>query len=154
MKNDLSLIISDLSKALDSSCDKILAKATDLNGYCQAKREIHKLERDLELEFREIGILAYELYKLGVAYSPKDFEAKFEKISQLQRALKDIKINETSLNKLEEDLEHDKILIDQVSPRESVLRSEDGEELIRCKACGKANPIYVASCSFCGESLE
>ncbi|MDO5028904.1 MAG: hypothetical protein Q4E36_06520 [Bacillota bacterium] len=154
MKNDLSLIFDEVYKALDSSCDKVLAKATDLNGYCQAKRQIHKIEKDLEVEFREIGILAYEMYKLKIDYDFQDFENKFKKISLLQKELKEIKINETSLNDFHKMADYDKNLMDKKEDKPRSSSAKDQDQMTRCKACGKANPIYVAYCSSCGQKME
>lgn len=152
MKKDIDLIINELYKTLNQGRDIVLSQVNEASSYCQAKKEIKKIEDKLEIEFREIGVLSYELYKMDVDYSFEDFKEKFEKISKLQRQLKEIKIDESNFSRVKTP-NIDKNLIEPSKPTSLSLRIQDQEDLVRCKACGRANPVYVAYCSSCGEKL-
>lgn len=153
MKKDIDLIVNELYKTLNQGRDIVMTQVSEMSDYCQAKKEIKKLEDQLEIEFREIGILSYELYKMDVDYSFEDFKRKFEKISELQRQLKEIKIEPDNFNKSQRP-SIDKNLIEENMRLAFSDKNIDQEPLARCKACGKANSIYVAYCSSCGEKLE
>lgn len=153
MKKDIDLIINELYKTLNQGSDIFMTQVNEMSDYCQAKKEIKKIEDQLEIEFREIGILSYELYKMDVDYSFEDFRRKFEKISDLQRQLKEIKIEPVNFNQGQRP-GIDKNLIEEKLQGTLTDKNLNRDEMIRCKACGKPNPIYVAYCSSCGEKLD
>lgn len=153
MKKDIDLIINELYKTLNQGSDIFMTQVNEMSDYCQAKKEIKKIEDQLEIEFREIGILSYELYKMDVDYSFEDFRRKFEKISDLQRQLKEIKIDSVNFNQGQRP-GIDKNLIEKKLQGKLTDKNLNRDEMIRCKTCGKASPIYVAYCSSCGEKLD
>ncbi|WP_054252728.1 hypothetical protein [Neofamilia massiliensis] len=153
MKKDIDLIVNELYKTLNQGRDIVMTQVSEMSDYCQQKKEIKKLEDQLEIEFREIGVLSYELYKMDVAYSFDDFKRKFKKISELQRQLKEIKIDPDNFNKSQRP-SIDKNLIEEKMQTAFSDKNLDQEQMTRCKACGKANSIYVAYCSSCDEKLE
>lgn len=161
-------ILYNITKKLESSTIKILEDAGSLSENCKRKIEISDLESEIKEDFSEIGILSYELFKMGKDINMSQFERKFMAIEEKKKRLKNLSRFESldeykNLHEFEGyrektsfhnnyDLEED-IFQDDSDFLDYEEDKEDEYSLVKCGNCGYENPEYVAYCSRCGKKL-
>lgn len=138
---------------LEEGGTRLRTEAEDFGQNFKSNREIKRLESSIRDDYVSVGLLVYELHKMGKSFDIEDFSSKFESIDQKKLQLskleresseEDIFKNHTKSNK---DNQHD---LDYENTDDSY---SDVKDEIICSNCGAKNTKYVAYCSSCGTEL-
>ena len=138
-KFELNEFLNQFVEIIEEGGSKLKAEAENYTQNFKSRREISKLESQIRDDYVNIGLLVYELHKMGKTFDYSDFEEKFNSI--------DLK-KEMLLN-LEKDTKED---FEDVFKSESEDSSTE-EEPVNCPNCGTENTKFVAYCKNCGEEL-
>lgn len=132
--------------------DGISENISKFTSGLKSNSESKKLDDEIDDEYLKIGIVAYELYKMGVDLPISNFKENFLKIESLE-SLKNESFTKNASSKIEnarEDIVNDEIFdrSDSDEAREPVKIETTG-----CPHCGASNTIYAKNCVQCGAEL-
>lgn len=127
---------------LEEGGTRLRTEAEDFGQNFKSNREIKRLESSIRDDYVSVGLLVYELHKMGKSFDIEDFSSKFESIDQ----------KKLQLSKLERESSEEDIFQNHTKSNTDDSYSDVKDEII-CSNCGAKNTKYVAYCSSCGTEL-
>ena len=138
--------LNQFVEIIEEGGSKLKAEAEDFGQSFKSRRDINKIESLIRDDYVNIGLLVYELHKMGKSFEFSDFEEKFKSIDEKRQLL----------SNLEKENKEDT----GFSSRENIFQKEDmvdedisEAEDITCPNCGTKNTKFVAYCKNCGKEL-
>lgn len=137
-KFEFNEFLNQFVEIIEEGGSKLKAEAENYSQSFKSRREINKLESQIRDDYVNIGLLVYELHKMGKTFEYEDFKEKFKSID----AKKEMLLN------LEKDTKDN---FENIFKEEKADSSK--EDTVTCPNCGTENTKFVAYCKNCGEEL-
>lgn len=140
-KFEFNEFLSQFVDMIEEGGSKLRAEAENYSQNFRSRREINKLENLIRDDYVNIGLLVYELHKMGKNFDYSDFEDKFKSIDEKKKLLSNLE--------QESNIDSEDIFQDETSGEDNT----DEDETVICPNCKTKNTKYVAYCKNCGEEL-
>lgn len=138
-KLELKEFINKFIELVENKGNRLKSNAEDFALGLKSSMEYAKIEVLIRDDYADLGLLVYELHKMGKDFEFVDFKDRFKSIDYKMEILKS--------------LEKKADVFGQISNENLQGLSAREEDFIICPSCGEKNFIYVAYCKKCGREL-
>jgi hypothetical protein len=145
-KFEFNEFMNQFVEMIEEGGSRLKAEAEDFGQNFRSRRDINKLESLIRDDYVNIGLLVYELHKMGKTFDFSDFEEKFKSIDEKKQLLANLDNEakkDSDFTEKEDIFQEDEVEDEEVSDKEEVI----------CPNCGTKNTKFVAYCKNCGKEL-